>query len=42
MRKAITILVCKLAYLVGRLLGAGSVLPGKIALKLYPDILSKI
>jgi len=37
-----TILICKLAAFIGRLIGRGSSLPGKIALKLDKDILSKI
>ena len=36
------ILVCKTIRLIGRLTGRGSSLPGQIALKLDPDILSKI
>ncbi|MCM1165892.1 MAG: MurT ligase domain-containing protein [Lachnospiraceae bacterium] len=42
MRKFFTILICKLAYFAGHLIGRGSSLPGEIALKMYPDILSKI
>ncbi len=42
MRMFFTILVCKLAYFLGHLIGRGSSLPGEIALKIYPDILSKI
>ena len=42
MRMFFTILVCKLAYFFGHLIGHGSSLPGEIALKMYPDILSKI
>lgn len=42
MRKFFTILVCRLAYFLGHLVGRGSSLPGQIALKLYPSILSKI
>lgn len=42
MRKFFTILVCKLAYFAGHLIGRGSSLPGEIALKMYPDILSKV
>ncbi len=40
--KAITILVCKLLVFAGKLLGKGSSLPGKIALKLCPNILSRL
>ena len=40
--KVLTILVCKLLAFVGKLVGKGSSLPGKIALKLCPDILSRL
>ncbi len=40
--KAITILICKLLAFAGKLLGKGSSLPGKIALKLCPSILSRL
>lgn len=42
MKTAITILICKLIRFVGSLLGRGSSLPGEIALKLCPDILSRV
>ena len=42
MRMFFAILACKLAYFFGHLIGRGSSLPGEIALKMYPDILSKI
>ena len=42
MKKILTILVCKMLSFAGRLLGKGSSLPGKIALKLCPDILSRL
>lgn len=42
MRMFFTILICKMAYFIGHLMGRGSSLPGEIALKMYPDILSKI
>ena len=42
MRKLLAILICKAGYLVGRLIGKGSSLPGKVALKICPDILSRI
>lgn len=42
MRMFFTILICKLAYFFGHLIGRGSSLPGEIALKMYPNILSKI
>ena len=40
--KFITILLCKLLAFAGKLLGKGSSLPGKIALKLCPNILQKL
>jgi UDP-N-acetylmuramyl tripeptide synthase len=40
--KLITIIFCKLLSCIGRLIGKGSSLPGKIALKLCPDILSRL
>ena len=40
--KFITILLCKLLAFVGKLIGKGSSLPGKFALKLCPDILSRL
>ena len=42
MRMFFAILACKLAYFFGHLIGRGSSLPGEIALKMCPDILSKI
>ena len=42
MKMFFAILACKLAYFFGHLIGRGSSLPGSIALKIYPDILSKI
>ena len=42
MKAFFTILICKLLRFVGKLAGKGSSLPGKIALKLCPDILSRI
>lgn len=42
MRMFFAILACKLAYFLGHLIGRGSSFPGEIALKIYPDILSKI
>lgn len=39
MRKILALLLCKLCSAVGRLMGRGSSLPGKLALKLCPDIL---
>ena len=40
--KAIVIILCKILTKIGKLMGKGSSLPGKIALKIYPEILSKI
>ncbi len=42
MKKAFVIIICKILTRIGKLVGKGSSLPGKIALKLCPDILSKI
>ncbi len=42
MIKAIVIIACKLLTKAGKMLGKGSSLPGKIALKICPDILSRI
>ena len=42
MRVFITILICKLLRFAGGLLGKGSSKPGQIALRLCPDILSRI
>ena len=40
--KLITIVLCKLLSFVGRLIGKGTSLPGKVALKLCPNILSRL
>lgn len=42
MKKFFAIMVCKLARFAGKLLGKGSSMPGKLALKVCPNILSKI
>ncbi|WP_295765232.1 MurT ligase domain-containing protein [uncultured Oscillibacter sp.] len=42
MRKLIAIAVCKLGRAVGRLIGKGSSMPGKFALKICPDILRRV
>ncbi|MDO4198755.1 MAG: MurT ligase domain-containing protein [Erysipelotrichaceae bacterium] len=42
MRKAIAILLCRLSKWALKLIGRGSSMPGRIALKIYPDILSNI
>ena len=41
MRKLFAIIVCKLGHFVGKLIGKGSSMPGKFALKIFPDILRK-
>ena len=42
MRKLLAIIVCKLLRFVGKLVGKGSSLPGKYALKVCPDILRRV
>lgn len=42
MRKFLAILVCKLGRAVGKLVGKGSSMPGKFALKICPDILARV
>lgn len=42
MRKFLAIVLCRLLRFVGGLLGKGSSLPGEYALKLCPDVLSRI
>ena len=42
MRMFLAILVCKLLRFVGKLVGKGSSLPGKYALKICPDILRRV
>lgn len=42
MKKFLAILVCKLGRAVGKLIGKGSSMPGKFALKICPDILSRV
>ncbi|NLZ39459.1 MAG: DUF1727 domain-containing protein [Firmicutes bacterium] len=42
MKKVFVILLTKILYFIGYLVGRGSSLPGQIALKIYPDILSKL
>ena len=42
MKKFFTILITKFLRIIGKLVGKGSSLPGKIALKLCPDILSRV
>ena len=42
MRKFLAIVVCKLGRFVGKLVGKGSSMPGKVALKICPDILRRV
>lgn len=42
MRIFIAVLICKIVYFIGKQVGRGSSLPGKIVLKLFPDILKDI
>ena len=42
MRKLLAIIVCKILRLVGKVVGKGSSLPGKYALKICPNILSLV
>ena len=42
MRKFLAIVVCKLGRFVGKLIGKGSSMPGKFALKICPDILKRV
>ncbi len=42
MRSLLAIIVCKLLRFVGKLVGKGSSLPGKYALKLCPDVLRRV
>ena len=42
MRKLFAIIICKLGHFVGKLIGKGSSMPGKFALKICPDILRRV
>jgi len=42
MKKFLAIVICKLLRIVGKLVGKGSSLPGKFALKVCPDILRRV
>ena len=42
MKKLLAITVCKLGRFVGKLIGKGSSMPGKFALKICPDILRRV
>ncbi len=42
MRKILAIIVCKILRIVGKMVGKGSSLPGKFALKICPDVLCRV
>ena len=42
MRKTLAIILCKALRIIGKMVGKGSSLPGKYALKLCPDILARV
>ena len=42
MRMFLAIIVCKILRFIGKLVGKGSSLPGKYALKLCPDVLKRV
>ena len=42
MKVVFTIIVCKILRIIGKIVGKGSSLPGKIALKICPDILERV
>lgn len=42
MKKFLAIVVCKIVRLIGKIVGKGSSLPGKYALKICPDILDRV
>ena len=42
MRTFLAIIVCKLGHFAGKLIGKGSSMPGKFALKICPDILRRV
>jgi UDP-N-acetylmuramyl tripeptide synthase len=42
MKTTLTIIICKFLRWAGKLVGKGSSMPGKIALKLCPDILERV
>lgn len=42
MRRFLAIIVCRLLRFIGKLVGKGSSLPGKYALKLCPDVLGRV
>lgn len=42
MKKLLAIFICKLGRFVGKLIGKGSSMPGRFALKICPDILARV
>ena len=42
MRKFLAILICRIVKVIGGLVGKGTSMPGKFALKVCPDILARI
>ncbi len=42
MRKLLAIIICKILRIVGKAIGKGSSLPGKYALRVCPDVLSRV
>lgn len=42
MKKTVAIIVCKILRIIGKAVGKGSSLPGKFALKICPDVLSRV
>ena len=42
MRKILAIILCKILRIIGKMVGKGSSLPGKFALKICPDVLSRV
>ncbi len=42
MRMFLAVIVCKLVRFIGKLVGKGSSMPGKIALKIYPNVLKYV
>jgi UDP-N-acetylmuramate-alanine ligase len=42
MKRMLVILITKVLYLIGLTVGKGSSLPGKLALRIYPNILSRL
>ena len=42
MKLFISVIICKTLYFIGKLVGKGSSLPGKVALRIFPDALKKL